>query len=210
MARVHMVTFGGKTQSLTAWERDTKIAGTTLRRRLRLGWTVERALTEQVTGPGPSVGYKRTQPRKMLHGATQGKTLDPTFVSWRSMLDRCYAPKTAHYENYGGRGIRVHEAWRKSFAAFLEHTGPRPKGTTLDRFPDQNGNYEPGNVRWATPKEQAANKRNNVWLERNGERLILSEWARRLGVSPQTLSRRLRNPRLTVEQAFENVDRRFR
>jgi hypothetical protein len=73
------------------------------------------------------------------------------------MLSRCTNPKATGYENYGGRGITVCSRWW-SFENFLRDMGPRPEGLTLDRYPNNDGNYEPGNCRWATPKEQGENR----------------------------------------------------
>ena len=74
------------------------------------------------------------------------------------MLDRCLNPRLPSYPYYGGRGITVCDEWIESFDAFLAHVGIRPEGTSIDRI-DNDGNYEPGNVRWATPSEQMRNRR---------------------------------------------------
>lgn len=74
------------------------------------------------------------------------------------MMQRTGNPKNSHYAYYGGRGVTVCERWQ-TFDGFLADMGMRPKGTTLDRFPNNDGNYEPGNVRWATRSEQQRNTR---------------------------------------------------
>lgn len=81
------------------------------------------------------------------------------YYCWAGAIGRCYNINNPKYPDYGGRGITMCERWRTSFANFLADVGPRPKGLSLDRFPNNDGNYEPGNVRWATPKEQSANRR---------------------------------------------------
>lgn len=89
---------------------------------------------------------------------THGMRKSPTYTSWLTMRERCNNPKNEHYNYYGGRGIRVHSDWDKSFTSFWFYMGDRPAGMTIDRI-DPDGNYEPGNVRWATASEQRANQR---------------------------------------------------
>lgn len=111
----------------------------------------------------------------------------PLYKVWSNVKDRCNNPNNPYFHNYGGRGIRIHEAWMASFPAFLRDVGERPTPQhTLDRK-DNNGNYEPGNVTWATKREQANNQRKNVMLTVNGKTQSLAEWARETGLAPSTL-----------------------
>jgi hypothetical protein len=86
----------------------------------------------------------------------------PEYKAWCAMRDRCNRQNHIAYKNYGGRGIKVCSEWEASFTAFLAHIGPKPTPAhTVDRI-NVDGNYAPGNVRWATRKEQAANKRPRI------------------------------------------------
>lgn len=107
------------------------------------------------------------------------------------MIARCENPRHTQFRHYGGRGVTVDPSWRSSFDVFLADMGPRPEGHTLDRI-DPNEPYSPTNCRWATPQQQAQNTRSNVWLTLNGESLILSDWAKRLGGKPNALRMRLK------------------
>lgn len=90
---------------------------------------------------------------------THGGRGMPEYEIWCSMIKRCENPNHHAYARYGGRGIAVCPGWRADFAVFLRDVGHRPNPElSLDRL-DNDGNYEPGNVRWATAKEQAANRR---------------------------------------------------
>jgi hypothetical protein len=95
--------------------------------------------------------------RMERHGHAIGKT-SPTYNSWAGAVQRCTNPNYANWANYGGRGIKICERWL-DYENFLADMGERPEGTTLDRFPNNNGDYEKGNCRWATPKQQANNRR---------------------------------------------------
>ncbi len=82
----------------------------------------------------------------------------PTYSSWATMRNRCTNPKNKDYPRYGAVGISVCSRWH-DFTNFLADMGARPAGTSIDRYPDPYGNYEPSNCRWGTPKQQANNRR---------------------------------------------------
>jgi hypothetical protein len=118
-----------------------------------------------------------------------GLSASRTYKSWHSAMTRCTCRRNPAWKNYGGRGISVCERW-SSFENFLSDMGLRPEGTSLDRI-DVNGNYEPGNCRWATRNTQANNTRANRHIEHEGRRQTMSMWAREIGIPVSTLHLRL-------------------
>jgi hypothetical protein len=111
----------------------------------------EKTVRGQYLREGRSTGCGCT--RRVTHGLHK----HPQYGSWLQMRDRCRNPNHPDYPHYGGRGIKVCKRWH-DFGLYLSDVGERPPGKTLDRI-DNDGNYTPGNVRWATQKEQIANRR---------------------------------------------------
>lgn len=109
------------------------------------------------------------------------------YNAWKSMVQRCHSPTSDKYRWYGARGISVCDRWRfgdgslTGYECFVADTGERPAGMSLDRI-NNDGNYEPGNCRWATAKQQANNKRRRISVTINGETKSLVEWAEFSGV----------------------------
>jgi len=133
---------------------------------------------------------------------THGGSKRPEFFIWAGMLDRCYRPSNKNFAHYGGAGVTVHARWRHDFATWFADVGERPSPQhSIDRWPNPAGNYEPGNVRWATQTEQARNKRTNRRLTFNGRTLTVTEWALIVGLSRATLDDRLRRG-MTVDEAL--------
>ena len=116
----------------------------------------------------------------------------PEYGIWLNMRRRCYNVNDAYYPTYGGRGIKVCAAWRNNFVAFFKYIGRRPSSKhSLDRFPDQNGDYRPGNVRWATMIQQNRNRRSNRVFRIEGVTKTLTEWLEIAVVSRNTALTRL-------------------
>lgn len=136
----------------------------------------------------------RSRTTYVMPNRSHGFSATPTYHAWRNMIDRCEKRSTINFQDYGGRGIKVCSRWRESFAAFLEDMGPKPspgRTSSLDRI-DNDGNYEPGNVRWATRIEQARNKRNNRLITINGITRCAAEWCEVSGVPWSMAKSRLR------------------
>lgn len=154
-----------------------------------------------INGKTKSCGCLKRTARK-THGAVIGGRATKTYAIWSAMRQRCENPKCKGYSNYGGRGIKVCPRWIK-YENFLADMGEKPEGKSLDRFPNNDGNYEPGNCRWATSKEQMNNTRLTTKLTIEGVTKPLSEWAEESQVSKPTLAFRLRrkwNPKVAVHK----------
>lgn len=118
------------------------------------------------------------------------------------MKDRCYNPRAKHFDYYGGRGVKVCDRWRTSFSAFLADMGIRPAGKSLDRWPDNGGDYEPSNCRWATQKEQQRNTRVTLYVDFRGERRSLADLAEEFGMKKGNLYYRVVTVRWPLEKAL--------
>ena len=119
-----------------------------------------------------------------------GKCNTRIYYIWKAMISRCYNVNAQRYSDYGGRGIVVAPEWH-SFARFYSDMGDRPSGMSLDRK-DNDGRYSPFNCRWATPKEQAGNKRTTqISILCDGHTLSVSEWADKSGIAESTIRARL-------------------
>ena len=135
--------------------------------------------------------FRKIEVGKRKHGhATRGRA-SPEYGIWNAMHARCTLPNNKCFNIYGGRGIKVCERWR-SFENFIADMGPRPSlKHSLDRYPNGDGDYEPGNCRWATSIEQGSNKRNNHLIEIDGETKTVSAWARERGLHKDLIFGRL-------------------
>ena len=137
----------------------------------------------------------------------------PEWKAWHSIKDRCLNEDAENYPRYGGRGISVHPAWLAEpggFESFFAEVGLRPSTKHSLERKENGGNYEPGNVVWATAKEQANNRRTNRVVEFEGERLTLAQWAERKGISADTLFTRLVTRRWSTARALLTPARSYR
>jgi hypothetical protein len=125
--------------------------------------------------------------KREIHG--MARTAE--YRAWAAMISRC-GDESVVYRHYGARGISVCDRWRNSFAAFYHDMGPRPSSAhSLDRWPNNDGNYEPGNCRWATRSEQMRNVRSNRNIAFEGHTKTAAEWEAELGAGKHTIRSRI-------------------
>lgn len=135
-----------------------------------------------------SCGCFRTE-AQARRSTSHGMTGSRTYRIWQAMLNRCRNTNIPNFARYGGRGIRVCPEWEK-FERFHADMGDAPPGMSIDRI-DNNGNYEPGNCRWASRFTQARNKSTNRVIQFNGQSMCLKQWAERLGMDQASLAERI-------------------
>lgn len=159
-----------------------------------------------VAGPDLKRGHTKTCGCSWgeAHGENPRSGPTPEYVSWFQMIQRCTNSRNKRWDRYGGRGIRVCAEWRASYRTFLADVGRRPSAEhSLDRI-NNDGDYEPGNVRWATRSQQLRNRRNSVYVDLDGLTLHASDAAERLRLTPRGL-----HSRLVRGQSLADVRRGF-
>lgn len=161
--------------------RDSKNRKTFWLCRCDCGQEVERRLPLLRIGRVKSCGVNghHWRPRSEVLGAFRSTS---EYRSWERMRRRCFEESHDRWKHYGGRGITVCPQWRDDFMQFLSDMGVKPTPKHTIERNDVNGNYEPGNCRWATMAEQARNMRRSVYVEYEGERLLLIDLCARLGL----------------------------
>lgn len=141
------------------------------------------------------------KPKRLSGPNGEAKTTHELFRTWSSMVQRCTNPNVRCFKSYGGKGVQVCDRWL-NFWNFVNDVKDRPsKKHTLDRI-DSDGNYEPGNVRWATQKEQLRNQSRNVRISFNGSEKCVSEWAEEIGISKEVIFSRLKRLNWSVEKTL--------
>lgn len=146
--------------------------------------------------------------RLKTHGYTKtGNKQISEYYAWHSMKDRCLNQNHHAYKNYGGRGITICDEWKDSFECFINDMGFKPtKKHTLDRINNELGYYK-DNCRWALMTVQNKNRRNNVWYELRGRRMISADWARLIGITPGNLIASLKIHG-TLEKLINNYEKK--
>lgn len=156
------------------------------------------------SGHTQSCGCYKSETVTQSH-TTHGMSKEPVYSAWNSIIQRCENRNNKSFLDYGGRGIKMCERWRKSFEAFFKDVSMLPnfgkEGYSLNRI-DNDGNYEPNNVEWADNIAQANNKRSNRQITYNGKTQTLAQWADEYGIRYNTLLMRLRRG-WSIEKAMK-------
>ena len=144
---------------------------------------------------------------KIKHGHCRATNRTKEWRAWNSMIRRCTYPSMDRYPHYGGRGITVCERWNE-FTNFLEDVGFAPsKKHSLGRI-DNDGNYEPKNVRWETVEQQHRNTSANRKISYKGETLTLVEWSEKTGLKRTTITQRLDSYGWSIEKTLTTPARK--
>lgn len=154
--------------------------------------------------------YKRekTIERNTKHGMSLVGSVKPEYRAWQSIKERCLNKQSKSYKDYGGRGIEMYPAWRDDFLAFYNYMGDRPSQKhSVDRYPNNDGHYEPGNVRWGTQKQQASNQRKSVILTHGELTMNLLDWATHFNVDHAAIQFHLKMGR-TISDMVEFYSRK--
>lgn len=142
-------------------------------------------------GGTKSCGCLTVEGNNYKHGHALAGNQTPEYKTWSKIKERCFVESDHAYKYYGGRGITMCRKWDESFDEFFKYIGNKPEGDySIDRI-NNNKNYEPGNVRWATKEQQANNTRKNVYIEYGGITKTMSQWSKIEGMLPGTLRKRL-------------------
>lgn len=169
--------------------------------------------TNLVRGLTTSCGCFRKEvgSNRATHGQARVDHRTSAYRSWCSILQRCTNPKNRKFKDYGGRGIGVCDRWVNSFENFFEDIGAKPDGKYSVGRIDNDGNYEPGNCRWETPEQQSRNRRNNIWIEYDGMRKVVLDWAIYLNVKEGTLREALKykSPKNALDFYKQKSSRHF-
>lgn len=158
-----------------------------------------------------SCGCLQREYQKAFSGTkTHGMTNTDEYGSWEHIVQRCTNPNNDGFHNYGARGITICDEWRNDFMAFFNHIGPKPsKKHSIDRI-NNNSGYKPGNVRWATPIQQANNHRRNHRITISKLTLTVAEWARFVGINQATLWYRILAGWPKEKAIFSSVKTQYR
>ena len=164
--------------------------------RCECGSEIEIRLTSITSGASKSCGcLTRANDKNNLDTSTHGLSKHPLYKVYYGILRRCYDTSSQRYNDYGGRGIVMCEEWRNSFLSFYNWALANgwQRRLQIDRYPNNDGNYEPSNCRIATSQQNSNNKRNTTKVKFNGENITVTDLARGTNIPRTTLRRKLKN-----------------
>lgn len=127
-----------------------------------------------------------------VHGHNTKSGATSEYVAWNNVRSRCHEVNSTSFKDYGARGIQMCQRWKDSFVNFLSDMGLKPTAAHSIERRDTNGDYEPSNCYWGTDEQQRRNKRNNHWIEYEGRKMIISDWAVEFGAFEENLRRMMK------------------